>query len=337
MFQTRLRTTLMLLLMAFVLATSFFIGPVVKAAASSGPDFSISANPTSRTIERGQTAVYAIHIQALNGFNGTVNLTVTGVPNHDSGFFTNASVTGTGDTELDVHSAGHQSPIGTSTLTITGTSGSLQHAIQVTYQVVPVPDFFLFSDVFTATVKPGGTGVYHLQVKTITGFTHPVTLSISGLPAHSTASFSASTVNVPGSSELDIATDAQTPIGSFALTLLGTSSTVSHTFDLTLEVIPPNSDFSISVSPKSQTISKAEGINAVYTVHVTAKNGFIGTVNFTPETFMASFDPSSVTTSGDTDFLFNAANSPLGTFTLTITATSGPLQHTIQVTCTVVP
>lgn len=335
MFQTRLRTTLTFLLMAFALTASFFIGPVSRVAASSGPDFSISANPTSRTIERGQTAVYAIHIQALNGFNGTVNLTVTGVPNHDSGFFTNASVTGTGDTELDVHSAGHQSPIGTATLTVTGTSGSLQHAIQVTYKVIPVPDFTLFSSPFTATVKPGGTAVYQLQVNTITGFTNPVTLSVTGLPANATASFTATTVNVPGTSELDIHTTTQTPTGSFPLTLQGTSSTVSHTLALTLEVIPPNSDFSLSVSPTSQSISKAEGINAVYTVHVTAKNGFIGTVNFTPEDSTAFFNPESVTTSGDVDFIFNPANSPLGTVTLTITATSGPVQHTIQVTCTV--
>jgi hypothetical protein len=81
-------------------------------------------------------------------------------------------------------------------------------------------------------------------------------------------------------------------------------------------------------------------VNAVYAVHVTAKNGFIGTVVFTasgaPAGGLAFFNPESVTTSGDVDFLYDAAQSPLGTFNLTIIATSGPLQHTIQVTCQVV-
>lgn len=97
---------------------------------------------------------------------------------------------------------------------------------------------------------------------------------------------------------------------------------------------------SISVRPTSQTIQKSQGVNAVYPVHVTAKNGFIGTVVFTatgaPDNTLAFFNPDSVTTSGDVDFLYDAAASPLGTFTLTIIATSGPLQHTIKVTCTVV-
>jgi hypothetical protein len=165
-------------------------------------------------------------------------------------------------------------------------------------------------------------------------------LSITGLPANTTASFTPGTVNVPGNSELDIHTNTQTPIGSFSLTLTGTSTTVTHTLGLTLEVIPPNSDFSISVSPISQTIHQSEGVNAVYVVHITAKNGFIGTVTFSatgaPADGLAFFNPESVTTSGDVDFLYNAAQSPLGTFSLTIIATSGPLQHTTLVTCQVI-
>lgn len=349
MFQTRHKATLplLLLVLVFALATSFLFGSVTRAAASSGPDFSISASPTSQTIERGGTAHYGIHIQALNGFNGTVNLTFTGRPNHDSGSISPASVTGTGDATFSMHSAGHQSALGTFTLTVIGTSGSLQHTVQVTYQVTPVPDFRLLSDSFTQTVKPGGSTIYNLRVDTLTGFTQPITLSITGLPAHATASLTVGTVNVPGNSVLTIATTAQTPSGSFTLTVLGTSSTVSHTLDLIFEVIPPNSDFSLSASPRSQTVSISEGVNAVYSIHVAAKNGFIGTVNFTatgagaPPIDLGFENPNTlgqtVTGSGDIDFLFDPAQTAPGTYTLTITATSGPVQHTITVTVTVVP
>lgn len=343
MFQTRLKTTCTLFLVAFTLATSFLIGSVSKAVAASGPDFSISASPTSRTIERGGTANYDIHIQALNGFTGTVTLTDTDPFAKTVPSFSSTTVTGSGDVTFSVFSNGHQTPIGTAKLTVTGTSGSLQHSVQVSLTVIPVPDFFLFSTSFTQTVKPAGSTTYDLQVKTDTGFPNPVSLSVSGLPAHATASFSAVTVNVPGNSVLTITTTTQTPTGSFSLTLLGTSSSVSHTLALTFEVIPPNSDFSISVSPKSQSISRSLGENAVYTVHIAALNGFIGTVNFAatgaPADDLGFSNPNTlgetVTGSGDIDFLFDAAASPTGTFTLTIIATSGPLQHTIQVTCTV--
>ena len=346
MFQTRLKTALKLLFLTLALLTSLLIGSTTTRAASAAPDFSLSANPTARTIQRGGTATYAIHVQALNGFTGTVNLTVTGIPNHDSAFFTNTSVTGTGDTTLNVHSAGHQSPLGTSTLTITGTSGSLQHTIQVKYTVIPVPDFSLSSNPFVQTVKPGTTAAYLISVSVVpgTGFTGTVTLGLTGsLPANSSASFSATSVTVPGTSELDIHTSTQTPTGSFGLSVTGTSGNLGHFTDITLEVIPPTSDFTLSTSPTSQTIHRG-GLNAVYTIHVGSKNGFAGTVNFTstgaPAGDLGFFGPfsSSVTAPGDIDFIFNtSAQSPLGTFTLTVTGTSGPLQHSIQVTCTVIP
>jgi hypothetical protein len=347
--RARFTSILTICLVIVALAASAHLKPLSDARASSTPDFTISANPTSRTIQRGGTAVYAIHIAAVNGFAGTVTLTDTDPFAKTVPFFTDLSgneifppvtVNGSGDLLFKVFSNGHQTPIGTATLTVTGTSGSLQHSVQVSLTVVPVPDFFLFSTPFTQTVKPGGTAVYQLQVKTTTGFPNPVTLSVTGLPANSSASITPGTVNVPGNAVLDVHTGAQTPVGSFSLTLTGTSATFTHTLGLILEVIPPNSDFSLSVSPTSQTIHRSQGVNAVYVVHVTAKNGFIGTVVFTttgaPANTLAFFNPDSVTTSGDVDFLYDAAQSPLGTFTLTIIATSGPLQHTITVTCQVI-
>jgi hypothetical protein len=136
MFLTKITRTLLLVAALFVLVGA--AQPAI-AAPSSAPaataNFSISANPTSVTIKRGQTAVYNIHVQGVNGFNGSVNFTVMHVSNHDFGFFTNVPVVGTGDATLNIHSAGHQSPIGTAHVIVTGTSGSLSHSITVLYTV----------------------------------------------------------------------------------------------------------------------------------------------------------------------------------------------------------
>jgi hypothetical protein len=113
------------------------------ASAVTSGDFSLSANPTAQTVKRGGTAVYQIHVEALNGFTNTVTLTFTGRPNHDSGIFTDtsgkllspATVAGSGDLLFDMRSPGHQSAIGTFTITIIGTSGSLQHTIPVQFTV----------------------------------------------------------------------------------------------------------------------------------------------------------------------------------------------------------
>jgi hypothetical protein len=356
-FRTRLTSVLTICLVAVAVVASVSLKtPSVARAAS--PDFTISASPTSATIERGGTAVYRIHVGAVNGFTGTVTLTDTDPYPKTVPFFTDLSgndifspvtVNGSGDLLFKVFSNGHQTPVETQTLTVTGTSGSLTHSVGVSLSVTFDPDFELFSTPFTQTVKPGGSTVYQLQVKPFPVFSNPVSLSVTGLPANASATITPATVNPGGSATMDVHTTAQTPAGSFSPSLVGTAPTVSptgvnttitHTLALTLEVLPPNSDFSISVSPTAQTISTSLGENAVYAVHVTAKNGFIGTVVFTatgaPDNTLAFFSPDSVTTSGDVDFLYDAAASPLGTFTLTIIATSGPLQHTLKVTCTVV-
>jgi hypothetical protein len=355
-FRTRLTSVLTICFVAVALVASVALRPAAAARAAS-PDFTISVTPASQTIERGGTAVYRVHIGAVNGFTGTVTLTDTDPYPKTVPFFTDLSgneifppvtVSGSGDLLFKVFSNGHQTPVETRTLTVTGTSGSLTHSANVSLSVTFDPDFELFSTPFTATVKPGGTAVYQLQVRPFPVFSNAVTLSVSGLPAHASATITPTTVDPGGSATMDVVTTTQTPAGSFALTLTGTAPTVdpngvpttlTHTLALTLEVLPPNSDFSISVSPTSQTISTSLGENAVYAVHVTAKNGFIGTVVFSatgaPGNTLAFFNPETVTTSGDTDFLYDAAASPLGTFTLTIIATSGPIQHTLTVTCTV--
>jgi hypothetical protein len=356
-FRTRLTSILTICFVMVAMVASAHLKPVSDARAA-GPDFTISASPTSQTIERGGTAVYRIHIGAVNGFTGTVTLTDTDPFPKTVPFFTDLSgteifppvtVNGSGDLFFKVFSNGHQTPVETQTLTVTGTSGSLTHSVKVSLSVTFNPDFELLSNPFTATVKPGGSAAYALEVRPFPVFSNPVTLSVSGLPAHATATITPVKVTPDGFATMDVATTTQTPTGSFALTLTGTAPstdpngvpiTLTRTLGLTLEVIPPNSDFSISVSPTSQTISRSLGENAVYTVNVTAKNGFIGTVVFTttgaPSGVLAFFNPDSVTTSGSVDFLYDAAASPLGTFTLTIIATSGPLQHTLKVTCTVV-
>jgi hypothetical protein len=44
------------------------------------PDFSLSLSPTSQSVKRGNIATYTVTITPANGFNGPVNLSVTGTP-----------------------------------------------------------------------------------------------------------------------------------------------------------------------------------------------------------------------------------------------------------------
>jgi hypothetical protein len=94
-------------------------------------NFTFTATPASVTISRGGTATYTVTVGAQNGFTGTVNLTVAGLPQRVTATFTPTTVTGSGTSTLRVVSA-NNSQRGTSTLTITGASGTITHTATVT-------------------------------------------------------------------------------------------------------------------------------------------------------------------------------------------------------------
>jgi hypothetical protein len=90
-------------------------------------DFTISDSPTSITVTRGTTGHSTVTIGAVNGFTGTVSLSVSGQGSRVTATFNPSSVTGSGTSTLSVH-VSSRATRGTRTLTITGTSGSLRHS-----------------------------------------------------------------------------------------------------------------------------------------------------------------------------------------------------------------
>ena len=97
-------------------------------------DFSVSVSPSSATLTRNSSVNYTVTITSGSGFNGTVNLSVTGLPRRTNASFSPPSIATSGSSTLTV-SANRKSPTGTFTLTITATSGSLTHSRQVTLTV----------------------------------------------------------------------------------------------------------------------------------------------------------------------------------------------------------
>ena len=51
------------------------------------PDFSVSASPTSRTVKRNGSTTYGVTITRINGFTGSVTLSLTGLPGRTSSSF----------------------------------------------------------------------------------------------------------------------------------------------------------------------------------------------------------------------------------------------------------
>ena len=87
------------------------------------------------------------------------------------------------------------------------------------------------------TVTPGGSVTYAVTTKVSSGTAEDVTLDVSGLPSGATSSFSANPVKAGGSSTLTVNVPAGTALGSYALSITGTSPSASHSVAASLNVV----------------------------------------------------------------------------------------------------
>jgi len=102
----------------------------VRALSAARGDFSISVAPSTVAIHRGASQKLTVTVAALQGYTGTVNLSVIGLPTHTSWAFSPSSITGAGTSVLTLQ-IGQSAPTGTYKLTIRGKSGSLVHSAHV--------------------------------------------------------------------------------------------------------------------------------------------------------------------------------------------------------------
>ncbi len=264
------------------------------------PDFTISATPSSQTITVGGSTTYTVNVGALNGFSGTVGLSVGGLPTGTTAGFSPTSLTGSGTSTLTVTTSS-STPAGSPSLTITGTSGLLTHTATVTLvvnAVSPPPDFSITATPSSQSVNAGVAAAYTVTVGALNGFSGTVGLSAGGLPTGAAATFNPTSTTTSGSSTLTVNTASTTPGGTYSLVVTGTSGSVAHTASVSLTV------------------------NAIALLQINSGGGAAGT--FVADTDFSSGSPSSVTSTIDTSAVTNPAPQAVyqterwGVFTYTI-------------------
>jgi aminopeptidase S len=97
------------------------------------PDFTLSANPASLTINRGAMGTSTINITRTGGFTGSVAFTASGLPSGVSASFSPASTTG--NSSALTLTASSAATLGAATVTITGAGGGLTRTATVTLTV----------------------------------------------------------------------------------------------------------------------------------------------------------------------------------------------------------
>ena len=121
----------------YTLAIKGASGPVshtVNVTLVVNGDFSISAAPSSVTINRGGNATYNVTIGANAGFTGTVTLSASGLPKFVTARFSPSSVVNSGTSVLTLDSKKNVAT-GTYVVIVNGTSGNRVHSASITLVV----------------------------------------------------------------------------------------------------------------------------------------------------------------------------------------------------------
>jgi hypothetical protein len=288
-----------------------------KLSPCGGDDFSLSASPSAVSLAPGGTGTSTITVTPTGAFAGAVALSISGLPAGAGASFSPATTTSTSVLTLDAGTAA----AGTYPLTVTGTSAALTHTTTVTLTVTGPADFSLSASPASVSVPQGGSGTTTIAVTPQNGFAGAVTLSVAGLPAGATGTFG--TNPTTGTSVLTLNVDAAVAAGSYALTVTGSSGSLSHDTPVTLVVTPPGS-FSLSATPASLTVQ--HGRSGTYAVTITRTAGFSDAVALSVSGLgsgvTGTFNPSSATGTSSTLTINASGNAQRSTFTLTITGTS---------------
>lgn len=207
---------------------------VLPPPASSGPNFSLSASPSSVSATQGGNGSSTVTVTPSGGFTGSVTLSASGLPSGVTAAFGTNPTTSTSSVTF---TASATAATGTFTVTITGVNGSLSHSTTVSLTVNPSgasPNFTIAASPSTLAVTRGTSGNYTVTITGQNGFAGTVGLSVSGLGSRETGTFSPTSVNGSGTSTLTINVNRRATRGTRTLTITGTSGTLAHSTTVTL-------------------------------------------------------------------------------------------------------
>jgi hypothetical protein len=217
----------------------------VQAAAPPAADFSLTVSPASVSlIAGGATSTVSAQATGANGFAGSVQVAITGLP---------AGLTvSTPSFTLNVGSAPAASNLtftattgtapGSYTAVFTGSSGAITHTASLAITVTaapppPQPDYSLAISPQTLSLTIGGAGqAVQLTATALNGFSGTASVALSGLPAGVTANPAtvSLTPGTPQSITLTAGNSAQA--GSASVVFTATSGSLTHSATLTLSV-----------------------------------------------------------------------------------------------------
>jgi Glucodextranase, domain B/Beta-propeller repeat len=300
-------------------------------------DFSLS-NSGNMSVTQGQSGQNTITATLVSSPTQNTAFSVSGLPQNTMGTFSQASCSPTCSTTLTIATLA-STPVGNYTITVTATDGSVTRTTSFTLAVNALAVFdFSLSNSGNMSVTQGQSGQNTITATLVSSPTQNTAFSVSGLPQNTMGTFSQASCSPTCSTTLTIATLASTPVGNYTITVTATDGSVTRTTSFTLAV---NAlavfDFSLSNSGNVSVTQGQSGQNTITATLVsspTQNTAF--SVSGLPQNTTGTFSQASCSpTCSTTLTIATLASTPVGNYTITVTAIGGSVTRTISFTLAV--
>jgi uncharacterized membrane protein len=205
------------------------------------PSFTLSAVPSSITLNQGLAGTITITSAIAGGFNAGVALSASGLPSGASASFSPTSIAapGSGSSTLTI-TAGSSTPPGAYGVTVTGSGGGVTATTTVglTVNSSGTPAFTISASPSSLSINQGASGTSTISTGVSGGFNSAIALSVSGLPSGASAGFSPTSIAAPGSgsSAMTISAGSSTPAGTYSITVTGSGGGLTNNTTVSLTV-----------------------------------------------------------------------------------------------------
>ena len=281
---------------------------------SLNPDFSITGNPTSVSINVGGKGNSTIVVSGFNGFNSLVTFST-----NSSSCISPTSVTGSGSATLSCTF----NSISIVHVNVTGTSGGLSHSVVVIYTV---QDFTVTANPASVTANISVAKTSTVTITAANGFIGTVTLSVNENSTDLTCNLSP--VSVTGGSGVSSLSCTGSVPGNYLAIVTATNGTLSHSADVVYHVVNAPT-FTVTASLTSVAVNA--GVTGTSTITVTPQNGFTDTVTLAVATnstnLSCSLSPTTIT-GGSGSSTLSCSASQAGNYQATVTGTNANVSPT---------
>jgi len=249
---------------------------VARPARASGPDFALSASPSSVVMPEGFWADTMLTISSVNRFQGTVQINVsfgTSVAGLGAGFSTGMYLNPGDQVNTDIMLAAEETP-GNYMYTITATIGSVSHNLTLPIRIVPVskPDFITRLWGSYSILQDWNVTIQE-QLTSIDGFQGDVSLAASvspSLPDAPSVNLQPANIHLTPNNAMytvSFSSNRETPVGNYIVTVSAVSGTYVHTSQALLmvgEYRPPSGGQPSSNSTITSSSTVLSSLRTVY-------------------------------------------------------------------------